>query len=286
MTDCDNSYPWTRLGLIAGSGDLPVELAHAVEESNPYIVRVRGFADAKLEAFDGKDFSVGQIGGIIKALKAAHCDKVCFAGYITRPDLKNLQMDARGLIFVPKALAAGRNGDDAVVRVIIEEFESAGFEILGPDEVMSSLTPTQGVLGAIKPTPNQQDDIDKAVHIARRIGELDIGQGVVVSAGMVLAVEAQEGTSAMLERVSALPGHLDMGTDERNGVLAKMPKPIQELRIDLPTIGIETVRLGIKAGLSGIVLEAGGALILERAEVIAELDKNGMFLVAVPAESK
>ena len=286
MTDCEHSYPWGRLGLIAGSGDLPVEIAQAVAETNPFIVRVRGFAGAELENYDGKDLSVGQIGGIIKALKSAKCDTVCFAGYITRPDLKNLQMDARGLIFVPKALAAGRNGDDAVVRVIIEEFENAGFNILGPDEVMSSLAPEEGVLGAIIPTPDQKNDIDKAVRIARRIGELDIGQGAVVSAGIVLAVEAQEGTSAMLERVVCLPGHLDMGTDLRNGVLAKMPKPIQELRVDLPTIGIETVRLCEKAGLAGIVLEAGRALILERTEVLAELDKNGMFLMSVQAEQE
>ena len=286
MIDCEHSYPWGRLGLIAGSGDLPIEIAQAVADTNPFIVRVRGFAGAELENYDGKDLSVGQIGGIIKALKSAQCDTVCFAGYITRPDLKNLQMDARGLIFVPKALAAGRNGDDAVVRVIIEEFENAGFNILGPDEVMSSLAPEEGILGAIIPTPDQKNDIDKAIGIARRIGELDIGQGAVVSAGIVLAVEAQEGTSAMLERVAHLPGHLDMGTDLRNGVLAKMPKPIQELRVDLPTIGLETVCLCEKAGLAGIVLEAGRALILERAEVIAELDKNGMFLIAVPAEQE
>jgi DUF1009 family protein len=278
MTSSDTN----RLGLIAGGGQLPVEIAGAITETSPFIIRVREFAEDPFEGFDSVAMSVGQIGGMIKALRAASCDRVCFAGYVKRPDLKQIKMDARGLIMVPKALAAGRKGDDAIIRVVVGEFESAGFDVVGADEIFAALTPEAGILGTVKPDPAHADDIEKAIEIARSIGALDIGQGAVVADGVVLAVEAQEGTNAMLKRVADLPEALRGTADNRRGVLAKLPKPIQERRVDLPTVGVETVRRCAEAGLAGIALEAGGALIVNRANVLAECDRFGIFVVAQP----
>ncbi|SDM69105.1 LpxI family protein [Maricaulis salignorans] len=274
---------WTRLGLVAGGGDLPVEIAHAMAGMNPFIVRVKGFGTDPFEGFESVEKSIGQIGGILKALKTAGCDALCFAGYVTRPDIKDLQMDARGLVLVPKALAAGRKGDDAILRVVIEEFEQAGLTVIGANDVLKSLAPGAGLLTRTAPSPADQADIDKALATARHMGEMDIGQAAVVARGTVLAVEAQEGTNPMLDRLVELPAHLRGQADDRFGVLAKTPKPIQERRIDLPTIGLETVVRCERAGLAGIALEAGGALIVNREAVIEALDAAGMFLLVSEA---
>ncbi|WP_417483379.1 LpxI family protein [Maricaulis sp.] len=275
---------WTRLGLIAGGGDLPVEIAHAMAGMNPFIVRVKGFGTDPFEGFESVEKSIGQIGGILKALKNAGCDALCFAGYVKRPDIKDLQMDARGLVLVPKALAAGRKGDDAILRVVIDEFEQAGLTVIGANDVLKSLAPAAGQLTVTAPNENDRADIAKALLTARHMGELDIGQAAVVAHGVVLAVEAQEGTNGMLDRITDLPAHLRGAPDKRLGVLAKTPKPIQERRIDLPTIGLETVTRCDRAGLAGIALEAGSALIVNREAVIAALDAAGMFLVVEDAQ--
>ena len=274
---------WTRLGLIAGGGDLPVEIAQAMAGMNPFIVRVKGFGTDPFDGFESVEKSIGQIGGILKALKTAGCDALCFAGYVTRPDIKDLQMDARGLVLVPKALAAGRKGDDAILRVVIDEFEQAGLIVIGANDVLKSLAPGAGLLTGQAPSGRDRADIAKALMTARHMGEIDIGQAAVVAQGVVLAVEAQEGTNGMLDRITDLPMHLRGAAGERLGVLAKTPKPIQERRIDLPTIGLETVQRCDRAGLAGIALEAGGALIVNREAVIAALDAAGMFLVVEDA---
>ncbi|WP_203294353.1 LpxI family protein [Maricaulis parjimensis] len=272
---------WTRLGILAGGGDLPLELAEARRSENPFIVELSGFADRDYSAFETTRQAVGQIGGVIKALKAAGCDAICFAGYVTRPDFSALKMDTRGLALLPKVLAAARKGDDALIRAVVSAFEQEGFRIVGADTVKGELIPSgpQDAMG-VDPA-GHEDDTAKACEIARQMGALDIGQGAVVADGLVLAVEAQEGTMGMLERVAGLPAELRGSADQRRGVLAKMPKPIQERRVDLPTIGLDTVEACHRAGLAGIALEAGGAIILEREQVRAALQAHGLFVVIV-----
>ena len=282
MADLSRSLTrWSRLGVLAGGGDLPVLVARAEGDRNPLVVELSGFADRDFSAFETLSFSVGQIGGIGKALKNAGCDAVCFAGYIQRPDLKSLKLDARGVSMVPKALAAGRKGDDALLRVVVGEFESQGFTVVGANEVLESLTPDMDGSFAADRAVGFSDDIAKAARIAREIGRLDIGQGAVVADGLVLAVEAQEGTNAMLERVAGLRAELRGNQEERRGILAKMPKPIQERRIDLPTVGVETVERASAAGLAGIALQAGAALIVDRDAVETALHEHSMFLAIV-----
>ena len=286
MTDTKaQTADWSRLGILAGGGDLPLELAQARKDENPFLVLLKGFVDRDFSGFETCTHAVGQIGAIIKSLKAAGCDTLCFAGYVTRPDFSALKMDAKGLALLPKALAAGRKGDDALIRVVVEAFETAGFRVVGADAVKTALTPA-GRDDAMGVDPSAHaDDIAKAAGIARRMGEPDIGQAAVVADGLVLAVEAQEGTQAMLERVAGLPAEVRGSEQDRRGVLAKMPKPIQERRVDLPTVGLDTVEACARAGLAGIVLEAGGAIILERDVLQDALLEHGLFITIVdPAE--
>jgi len=285
MTDTQHAAPWTRLGLIAGGGGLPREILNALDPQSVLVIRLKGFADDPFDDIGHVEHSVGEIGAITRSLKAAGCDAVCFAGYVTRPDFKALRVDGAGLKLLPRVLAAGRKGDDAILRVVVEAFEREGLTVVGADSLLTRNRLEAGRLGRVEPDANAQADADKAMHVAAEIGRLDIGQGAVVADGLVLAVEAQEGTNAMLERVAGLPAALRGSPDERRGVLAKRPKPIQERRIDMPVVGVDTVRLCDAAGLAGIVLEAGGALVVDREAVIRELDARGLFLVVRDAEA-
>jgi DUF1009 family protein len=275
-----------RLGLIAGGGDLPLQIARHCEESGRplFVVRLRGFADPHMEAFPGETVGLAEVGRCIRVLKAAGCEAVCLAGNVARPDFAALKPDFRGMAMLPKLILEARKGDDALLRAVLDEFRKEGFAIEGAHEARSDLVLGAGPLGRLAPSPGDLADVRRAFDIARRIGELDIGQGAVVCDGLVLAVEAQEGTDAMLRRVAeevapALRGE----AGRRRGVLAKAPKPIQETRVDLPTLGPATVRGAARAGLAGIAGEAGRTLVLERDAVIALADELGLFVVGVEA---
>lgn len=273
--------PAPRLGIIAGAGDLPRKLAeHARDSGRPvYIMGISGFADPDLVAeFKGQIISIGEVGRQIDTLRGAQCEEVVFAGIVRRPDFAHLKLDMKGAMMLPRVLAAAGKGDDALLRVVLGAFEEAGFRVIGADEVLAELLAPPGAIGLVSPSDQNWADIMHAAQVARMIGGLDIGQGAVSCAGLILAVEAQEGTDRMLARISELPEAIRGTREQRRGVLVKRPKPIQERRIDLPTIGVGTLELASEAGLAGIAVEAGGALILNRIETAALADELGMFL--------
>ena len=269
-----------KLGLIAGGGDLPIRLASQCQTiGRPlFVIRLKGMADPALKDFDGIEAGIAELGKGFAALKAAGCEAVCLAGVVKRPDFAALKPDWRGLKALPGAIAAARRGDDALLRFLIGEFEAEGFHVEGAHEVAAGMTLAHGPLGRLAPGPEHMLDLHKAFHVAGEIGRLDVGQGAVVCEGLVLAVEAQEGTDAMLARCAGLPEALRGSPDKPRGVLAKRPKPIQEQRVDLPAIGVATVRGAAKAGLAGIVGEAGKVLVLDHAAVAKAADDCGVFV--------
>lgn len=272
-----------KLGLIAGGGNLPVEIAeHCLRSGRPlFVIRLKGFAGSGLEPYAGAEVGIAELGKCFKALKRADCRAVCLAGQVNRPDFASLVPDLRGLTVLPAAIAAARKGDDALLRLMIGEFEKEGFAVEGAHEVMDDLGLPAGPLGRVTPTAENLADVAHALDIARAIGRLDVGQGAVVCRGLALAVEAAEGTDAMLARVADLPQHLRGAPGAPAGVLAKAPKPIQETRVDLPTIGPATVQAVARAGLAGIVGETGRLLVLDREAVIALADELGVFIHGV-----
>lgn len=276
-----------KLGLIAGGGTLPLEIAqHCEQAGRPFfVIRLKGFADEELEPYAGADIGIAELGKCFKALRRAKCDTVCFAGNVARPDFRALKPDLRGLAFLPTAISAARKGDDALLRALLGEFEKEGFVIEGAHEVTGDLTLPLGPLGRCEPRPQDLADIARALEVARQIGRLDIGQGAVVCEGLVLAVEAQEGTDAMLRRVAELPESIRGAPGAVRGVLGKAPKPIQETRIDLPTIGLGTIQRAARAGLAGVVGEAGRLLVLDRDAVIELADELGLFVLGVEPQS-
>jgi hypothetical protein len=276
-----------KLGLIAGGGSLPVEIAeHCVRAGRPlYVIRLRGFAGPELLPFAGAEVGLAELGKCIKALKREGCRAVCLVGNVARPDFATLMPDLRGLTALPAAIAAARKGDDALLRMLVGEFEKEGFIVEGAHEVMDDLGLDLGPLGRLSPSEDQLADVQHAMHVARAIGRLDVGQAVAVCRGLVLAVEAAEGTDVMLARVANLPQALRGRPGASAGVLAKATKPTQEKRVDLPTIGLATIRGVASAGLAGIVGEAGHLLVLDREAVIQLADELGVFILGVEPQA-
>lgn len=277
-----------KLGLIAGGGDLPGLIAAGAESLGReiFILGVKGFVEEELlQNREGVVLSIGETGAQLKALKKAGVEELCFAGIVKRPNFKSLSLDARGVSILPKVIAAASRGDDALLRAVLNVFEKEGFRIVGADEVLESVLAKPGPATNRKPTAEQLEDLVKAARTASEIGRLDIGQGAVVCRGLVLAVEAQEGTDEMLKRCAALPLEIRGGSDKPEGVLVKRPKPQQERRIDLPTIGLNTIRLAADAGLAGVGVEAGAALVLDGPELILEAEDRGVWIYAfTPSE--
>lgn len=274
------------LGIIAGLGDLPVQVAKAATERGQgvFVLRMKGFEEPALATYPGVVAGVAEIGKTFKALKQAGCQQVCFAGIVKRPDFQALKPDLKGISLLPKAISAAREGDDALLSFLIKTFENEGFEVIGADEAAGSLTGAPGSLAGELPDADQMEDLKKAASIASEMGRLDIGQGAIVANGLVLCVEAQEGTDEMLRRCGELPTQIRGSSAARAGVLVKRPKPQQERRIDLPTIGMRTVELAAKAGLAGIGYEADGALIINSEQVQTRAAALGVFLYGFPKD--
>ena len=276
-----------KLGLIAGGGELPnVLAARCVAAERPlFVARLRGFADASLACFPGADVGIAELGRMFETLRNNGCEAVCFAGLVKRPDFAALRPDWRGLRSLPAAVAAARHGDDALLRFLAGEFEREGFVVEGAHEVDTGLALGVGAIGRHAPGPEHQRDLAQALTVAQALGRFDIGQSVVVVDGIVLAVEAQEGTDAILARCAELPLALRGSPADRRGVLVKWPKPIQDRRMDLPTIGRRSIEQAAAVGLAGVAGEAGALLVVDRVSVVAEADRLGLFVVGVsPSE--
>lgn len=269
-----------KLGLIAGGGALPLAIAARCEaEGRPvFVVRLTSFADPHLIRYPGLEAGMAEIGRVLAALKAADCVAVCFAGTVNRPDFKALKPDLKGALVLPGIIAAATKGDDALLRKILSVFENEGYAIEGADDILGGETLTVGALGRVTPDEAQLSDLRKALHVAEKAGELDIGQGAVVCDGLVLAVEAQEGTDAMLARVAGLPGDLRGATGNPKGSLGKAPKPIQDLRVDMPVIGAQTIEMAAAAGLAGVGGVVGKLILIDRAAIIEAADRLGLFV--------
>lgn len=269
-----------KLGILAGRGPLPGKLARAcrAQGRDVFVIGFKGETDPDaLEGLEHAWVNVAAIGQTLKMLRGAGVVDLVLLGPVSRPDFKSLRPDLHGAKLLPKIMAAAQRGDDAIMKVLVDDLENEGFTVLGAEEVMSELAPTAGVLGAVEAGPQDQIDIARGIEVVRAVGTLDIGQAAVLRRGYVLAVEAAEGTDEMLRRCKPFR------EEEPGGILVKLPKPGQERRADLPTIGLPTVRGCEAAGLRGIVLEADGALIDDRDAVVEFADAHGIFILAVEA---
>jgi DUF1009 family protein len=275
----------TTLGIIAGGGDLPRAVAESARKGgrDVFVVSLTGDANDWTAQFPHEQVSLGEMGKALRSLSAHKCQDVIFAGRVDRPRFTDLRLDTKGALVAPRIAAAALRGDDALLRAVVDVFEKEGHRVLGIAEAAPSLVVREGSVGRNRPSAEALQDIKKGFQVVARMGELDIGQAAAVCDGLVLAVEAAEGTDAMLERIAALPERLRGTPNKRRGALVKAPKPIQDRKTDLPVIGIRTIANAAVAGLAGVALEADGALIVDREDVVRAADAAGLFIVGVPS---
>jgi len=256
------------LALIAGQGGLPAAIVGAAP--GPVLVcELQGFAPEGLTP--DIRFRIEHLGSLIADLTARGVEEVCFAGAIRRPLVEPGQIDAATAPLVPRLVQAIGAGDDAALRAVIGIFEEAGLRVRAAHEIAPALLPPEGVPTQATPDDTARADAARGAQIVAAMGAADVGQSCAVQKGQALAIEGVYGTDWMLESLRARP-------DAPGGLLYKAPKPGQDRRADLPMIGPGTVAGAHAAGLAGIAIEAGGVMVLERARVIAECDRLGLFL--------
>jgi len=269
------------LGIIAGGGPLPARVAAAAHASGRriFICGLEGFADPEVLAPWPHEFlRFGAAARIIRALRENDCQDVVMIGPVSRPSLLHLRPDVEGARILARIGRAAFLGDNGLLAAIIKILSEEGFRIVGAHEVMQDVLAPSGVLTRTVPDEQAMADIRRGTEVARALGAVDVGQGCVVQQGLVLAVEAAEGTDAMLARAGSLrrqgPG----------GVLVKRVKPGQDKRADLPTIGPDTVRAAAAAGLRGLAFEAGATIVAERKTCVAAADAACLFLLGMDPE--
>lgn len=268
-----------KLGIVAGAGDLPARLVETCRaQGRPFFVlALTGEADpAVLAGVPHASVRLGAAAEGLRILRENGVDELVMAGAVRRPSLASLRPDWRAAkLFARIGLRA--LGDDGLLRAIVKELETEGFRVVSVDSVLGTLLAPEGQLGQFAPDPQALSDIKRGIEVARALGHLDIGQAVVVQQGIVLGVEAVEGTDALIARAGTLR------REGPGGVLVKAMKPGQERRADLPSIGPRTVAACTAAGLRGIAVEAGATLIVDRAAAVEAADRAGIFIVGVTA---
>jgi DUF1009 family protein len=265
---------------------LPVAVADAVIGSGRRVVLfpIRGWADAVLvERYPHCWLAVAQVGRFLRRARQEGCRDVAFIGTAVRPPFRALRVDWEMFKLLPRVWRIYRGGDDHLLSGVVRIFEDHGFRIVGAHEVAPQILMPAGNVGSRAPAAQDLADIEHGLGLLRAIGPYDVGQGAVVANKHVLAVEAAEGTDSMLARVAELRARGRIPTPAGEGVLVKAPKPNQERRIDLPTIGPRTVSEAARAGLAGIAIVAGEAIIAEPAAVAAAADREKVFVFGIGA---
>jgi hypothetical protein len=274
----------TPLGILAGNGSLPLYIAERTIKSgrDVFILGINATADPKIENYPHTWLKWGEVDKLFKTLKKQNVKQLLFIGGVSRPDFKDIHFDFGMIRNLPFVFSLTMGGDDSVLTNIVNFVESKGVSIVGAHEIAPELTADRGVLTKKSPSKVDRKDIEKGIKTVLSLGEMDIGQGAVVAREYVLCVEAAEGTDNMLDRAKGLRQWGKGWLNKKNGVLVKLPKPSQELRIDMPTIGPKTIELVAGAGLNGIAVVENKVLMSEKQKTIDLANKLGVFIIGLP----
>ena len=268
------------LGIIAGSGALPLYIAEKTAATGRpvFVAAIEGTTDPSITTHPHIWLKWGEMGKLFKTLELENAKELVIIGGVKRPNLKDLHFDFGLIRNLPFIFSLTLGGDDSVLSSIVNFIEEKGFTIIGAHQIAPELTADSGCMTKKQPSTRDKEDIEKGISTVLNLGTMDIGQGAVVARNYVLCVEAAEGTDLMLERAKGLRQWGNKWLGRRFGVFVKWPKPHQELRIDMPTIGPKTVELVADAGLAGICVAANHVLISEKQKTIEAANKAGIFI--------
>jgi DUF1009 family protein len=284
MADATGNDP---LAIICGGGSFPGAVADAVARRGrkPVMFGIRGWADAAVvERYAHHWIAIGQAGRFFRLARAENCREVLFIGTVLRPPIAQLRLDWRTILLLPRVVAFFRGGDDKLLSGVAAVAESGGLAVVGVKDVAPEIFVPEGVLGRFRPAERDQTDITRARAVIAALGPFDIGQAVIVANNNVLAVEAAEGTDNMLTRIAELRRLGRVTAPPGTGVLVKAPKPGQDRRFDLPSIGPRTIENVARAGLAGLAVVAGSTMIAEAEATTLAADREKIFLVGVREE--
>ncbi|MBQ8105284.1 MAG: UDP-2,3-diacylglucosamine diphosphatase LpxI [Afipia sp.] len=275
----------STVGIVAGSGVLPFSVAELLQARGiaPFLFAIRGFCDpVRVAQYPHHWVALGQVGRLTRLMRSEGCREIVFIGGLVRPALSEIRLDWGTLRAIPAIAAALRGGDDHLLTGVSRIFERHGIRVVGIQDVAPELLMPEGSLTRRTPDAEAVADIAKARDLMRAISLFDVGQGVVVIDGHVVAVEDIEGTDGLLARVARLRAEKRIRAKPGRGVLVKMPKAQQDLRFDLPTLGPKTIDGVIAAGLAGIGIVAGRTLVAEVDVMTAKADQAGLFVTGLP----
>ena len=270
------------LGIIAGGGSLPaqiIEYCRNNKRSFFVLVFENSFDQEIIKNVPHAIVRIGAVGEALQHLRNAGVEEIVMAGGIKRPSLTSLRPDAAGATLLKKLGKAFFMGDDALLKTITEFFEEEDFKVVGAHSILNNILAGEGVLGKIVPDNQANADIMIGMAAAKNLGAMDIGQAVIVKNSKVVGTEDSAGTDAMLSRYANIENK-----EQKTGILVKAKKPNQEEKVDLPSIGVQTIENLHAAGLAGVAIEAYGSLLIDKNELIKKADEYGLFVVGVKYE--
>lgn len=265
------------IALLAGRGDLPATLLQVFQQQKRsfVILAFKGQTEETLvKDLPHMWLHFGEVGKALRYLQENHIQDIVMAGTISRPAMSEISPDWEGIKWLAK-IGSKALGDDNILKFIIKMLEEKGYNVVGPDNIFTNLLAPMGLLSSIEPDEQAWRDIGRGIDILSALSPVDVGQAVIIQEGLVLGIEAIEGTDALIERVGPLhrqgPG----------GILIKIAKHQQEQRVDLPTIGLKTIQNALQAGLRGIAIEAERTLFLNQEEAVKLAQSNGFFIIGL-----
>ena len=259
------------LGIIAGGGDLPNEIA------NIYVANGGGCFVASIDQDRGynsvpyKFFTIGCVGSILEYFEENKVKNIIIVGGVQRPDLKSLKVDWGGASLIADITRQKILGDDNVLTIVMNHIKKRGFSVISPLDVLE-MNSKSFISTKKKPSKTDSSDIEFGSSILKNLGELDVGQSVVICDGYTLGIEAAEGTDNLISRCGLLR------KNAKGGVLVKMSKSGQDMRLDVPVIGPDTILSLAKSGFNGVAIEKSGVIIIKPKEVLRLLDENDLFI--------
>lgn len=278
--------PDDPLAIVCGAGNMPYRVADAAIGCGRRVVlfALTGWADpAQVARYRHHWARLGQLGRLRRIARQEGCRDIVFIGALTRPAITQLRFDLTTLTFLPRIIKAFAGGDDHLLTRVSRIVEDLGFRLVGAHQVAPEILVPAGQLGRHAPSERDRADIAAGRALIATIGQFDVGQAVVVAGNRVLAVEAAEGTDRMLARIAQLRSEGAVRLPAKIGVLVKTPKPTQDRRFDLPSVGTRTVEAAVAAGLAGIAVEAHGVITADLSDMVRAADAAGLFVVGIPA---
>ena len=271
-----------KVGLIAGDGSFPLEVAKSISQKNKeiFIIAIKGSASKDIECYPHLWIRIGQIGKAIRALKENNCKELILIGGVKKPNVWLLRPDFGALKLFFKLIILPIKGDASILKTLLNFLEKDNkFKVVGAEKYISYLLMSRGLIAGEKINEQANIDIDIAVENCKNIGSKDIGQACVVVNGQIIASEDSSGTDKMLRGIISKEIRF-----HNEGVLVKLAKPIQDRRVDLPAIGMQTIKLAKEIGLCGIAIEEKSSFISNKERVIKFANKNNIFIFGLSNE--